>query len=154
MSISTASGSKFFIGNAGKPVTQIEFESESWVEVGEVENLGEVGDESSVVQFASLSDGRMRKLKGVRDAGTQTIVCGADSSDAGQQAMVAAEAQPLDYAMKTELNDPLTLSGAGTILYYYGQVLSKRRNIGDVNNVVRYNFNVGVNSPIIEVPAT
>jgi hypothetical protein len=154
MSISTASGSKFFIGNAGKPTTLVDFQAESWVEVGEIEDLGEVGDESAVVQFASLSDGRMRKLKGVRDAGTQAIVCGADSSDAGQAAMIAAEAQPLDYAMKTELNDPLTLLGSGTILYYYGQVLSKRRNIGNVNNVVRHNFSVGINSPILEVAPT
>jgi hypothetical protein len=132
----------------------VEFQAESWVEVGEIEDLGELGDEAAAVTFASLSDGRMRKLKGVRDAGTQNIICGADASDAGQDLMIAAEGTPFDYAMKCVLNDPLTLGGTGTIQYYYGKVMSKRRNIGNVNNVVRHNFTVGVNSAIIEVNPT
>lgn len=154
MSISTAAESKFYIGGAGEPASQVEYETHSYIEVGEVENLGEIGDESQVVTFASLADGRMRKLKGVRDAGTLNVVCGYDATDAGQDAMVAAEAQPLNYAFKIELNDPVTLGGTPTIIYFYGQVLSKRRNIGDVNNVVRYNFNVGVNSALTEVDPT
>jgi hypothetical protein len=154
MSISTASGSKLFIGGAGQPADQAAFEAESYVEVGEVEDLGQLGDESSEVTFASLSDGRMRKLKGVRDAGTMQVICGADSSDEGQTAMKAAEAQPLDYAFRVELNDQITLLGTPTIQYFYGKVMGKRRNIGTVNNVVRHNFNVGVNSAIVEIDPT
>ena len=154
MSISTAAGSRFFIGGAGEPADLAAFQAHSYIEVGEIENLGEVGDESQVVQFASLADGRMRKLKGVRDAGTMNIICGLDDSDAGQDAMIAAEAEPLNYAFKIQLNNPLTLGGTGGIKFYFGQVLSKRINIGDVNNVIRYNFNVGVNSGLTEVDPT
>lgn len=154
MTISTAAGAKFYIGGAAEHDALADFVAESWTEVGEIENLGEIGDESQVVQFASLSDNRLRKLKGVRDAGTMNIVCGADSSDAGQDAMIAAEAQPLNYSFKIELNDEITVGGTGTTIYFYGQVLSKRRNIGDVNNVIRYNFTTGVNSAPIEVDPT
>jgi hypothetical protein len=154
MTIGTASGSKFFIGTTVEAETQAEFEADTYIEVGEVEDLGEIGDQSEQVTFTALSDGRTRKLKGPRDAGTQTVVCGADASDEGQAAMIAAEAQPLNYNIREELNDKLTLGGTPTILYYRGLVMSKRRNIGNASNVVRYNFQVGVNSAIIEVPAT
>lgn len=150
----TASGSKFYIGGPGKPANLAAFEAESYIEVGEIEDLGQVGDESSEVTFVTLADGRVRKFKGPRDAGTQAIVCGATSSDEGQVAMIAAEGTPLDYAFKYELNDQLTISGTPTIGYYYGKVMGKRRNIGVATNVVRYNFNVGVNSAPIEVDPT
>ncbi len=154
MTIGTASGSTLSIGGAGQPADLAAFQAESYVEVGEVEDLGQIGDESSEVQFASLSDGRMRKLKGVRDAGTMQVVCGADASDAGQDAMIAAEGEVLDYAFRITLNDQLTLLGTPTTIYFYGKVMSKRRNIGTVNNVVRYNFNLGVNSGPIDVNPT
>ncbi len=154
MTISTGSGVTFFLGSAGQAASIPEFEADSYVEVGEIEDAGQVGDESSEIQFTTLADGRVRKFKGPRDAGTQTIVCGADSSDEGQTAMVAAEAEILDFNMKLVLNDQLTLSGTPTILYYFGKVMSKRRNIGNASNVLRYNFNCGINSPVLEVPAT
>lgn len=154
MTISTGSGCQFFLGSAGQAATLIEFEADSYVEVGEIEDLGQVGDESAEIQFVTLASGRVIKLKGPRDAGTQTIVCGADTSDEGQTAMIAAEGEVLDFNMKLILNDQLTLGGDPTVLYYFGKVMSKRRNIGNASNVVRYNFNVGINSPILEVPAT
>lgn len=154
MTVNTAGGVKFYIGGAGTPASLGAFELESYVEVGEVEDAGQVGDESAEITFAALSDARVRKLKGPRNAGTMTVVCGADTADAGQDAMIAAEAESLDYCFKVELNDQLTIGGAPTTIYFYGKVMSKRRNIGNVSNVVRYNFNVGVNSEVYEVPAT
>lgn len=154
MTINTAGGSRFFIGTTADAEDLAEFEADSYVEVGEVEDLGEIGDEAEEITFTALKDGRVRKLKGPRNAGTQAIVCGADDSDEGQAAMIAAEASPLDFNMMVILNDQLTISGSPTVLFYRGKVMSKRRNIGNVSNVVRYNFNVGVNTAIIEVPAT
>ena len=89
-----------------------------------------------------------------RDAGTQAIICGADSLDEGQDALVAAEGTPFDYNFRLTLNDPATLNGHGTILYYSGKVMSKRRNVGNVSNVVKYTFNIGINTAILEVAPT
>ena len=154
MTINTAGGSRFFIGTTAPADDLAEFEADSYIEVGEVEDLGELGDEAEQITFTALKDGRVRKLKGPRDAGTMAIVCGADSSDEGQAAMIEAEASPLDFNFMVILNDQLTLSGTPTTLFYRGKVMSKRRNIGNVSNVVRYNFNVGVNSAVLEVQAT
>ena len=152
--ISTAGGVTFEIGTTNIGHTLLEFEADSYVEVSEVEDGGQVGDESAAINFTALKDGRVQKLKGPRDAGTMAVVCGALPSDPGQDAMVAAEATKFDYNFRVTLNDALEIGGTGTVLYFYGKVMSKRRNIGNVSNVVKYMFNIGVNSAIYEVPAT
>lgn len=154
MTISTATGSKLFIGTTAAAENLSQFFSDAYTEVGEVEDLGEFGDESEDVTFASLADSRMRHLKGIRDAGTIAVVCGADDSDIGQDAMVTAEASALDFNFKIVLNDQLTLGGTPSEHYFRGKVMSKRLNVGAANNVVRRNFNVGINTEILEVPAT
>lgn len=154
MTVNTAGGSRFFIGTTGDAESLLDYEADSYIEVGEVEDMGQLGDESAEITFTALSDARVRKFKGARDAGTMAIVCGSDTSDAGQDAMVTAEASSFDYNFKVMLNDQVTIGGTPTVQYFSGKVMSKRRNIGNVGNVVRYNFNVGVNTVILEVPAT
>lgn len=152
--INTASGARLFIGgttaivgaNAAARITA--YEALTWVEVGEVEDLGEMGDESERVTFTGLKDGRVRKLKGPRDAGEQTIVVADDMTDAGQIALEAAEASPLDYNFKVQLNDAITIGGDDSQHFFRGKVFSKRRNIGNASNVVRRNFVVGINTEI------
>lgn len=154
MTINTAGGVRLYIGTTQEAETLADFEGDSYIEVGEVEDAGEVGDESEQITFTALKDGRTRKLKGPRDAGTMAIVCGDDTSDEGQAALDAAEQTIYDYNIKLTLNDALTLSGTPTAIYFRAKVMSRRRNIGNVSNVVRKAFNLGINSAIIEVPAT
>ena len=154
MTVNAAGGSKFYIGTTQAAASQAEFEADTYTEVGEVENLGEFGDQANIITFASLADTRVRKFKGARDAGTMDVVVGDDPLNAGQDAMVAAEGQPNDYNFKVELNDPTSLSGTPSVFYFRGKVLSKRMNVGDVNNVVRRTFQVGVNSAIVEINPT
>lgn len=167
--INAASGAKLFIGSTSIPVfandfdpndigdiaaVLAEFEADSYIEVGEVEDMGEFGDESETITFVSMANSRTRKLKGPRDAGTQTIVVGDDMTDEGQIALKAAEQTKFDYNIKLVLNDAITLGGNGSIHYYYGKIMSRRRNIGNASNVVRRNFVIGVNSFPIEVDPT
>lgn len=153
MAANTASGSKIYIGSASDATTdtQGEFELDSYLEVGEIEDLGEFGDESEEVTFTSLSDARVRKFKGPRNAGTITVVCADDPDDTGQDAMIAAEATTFDYNFKVELNDKASGETTPSTFYFRGKVMSKRLNVGNASNVVRRSFNVGVNSAIVEV---
>jgi hypothetical protein len=93
--IQTTSGAKLFIGAnsvTSAVDTLAEFEAISpWIEVGLVEDLGEIGDESSSVTGAAIGDGRIRKAKGARDAGTLAVKCFHDPIDVGQLAVIAAE---------------------------------------------------------------
>lgn len=156
MAVNTAAGVKLYIGSANSNRESVigDYEADSYIEVGEVEDLGEFGDESELINFTALSDGRTRKFKGPRDAGTMPIVVGDDPTDEGQIAMEAAEASPLDFNFKVELNDAVTLGGDNSKHYFIGKVASKRRNVGQANNVVRRNFTVAINSAITTTDAT
>jgi len=157
MTVNTAGGSTFHIGPVIDALTDTvaEFQTLSYVEVGEIEDLGQIGDEDSEVQFTAVGDRRVRKLKGPSDAGTLQVVCGDDDSDNGQVAMLAAFADKTsEYAFKIVLANQLTISGDPGEMYFRGRVMSKRRNVGNVSNVVRRNFNVAVNSEVLEVAAT
>jgi hypothetical protein len=154
--IITASGTRFYIGAAATSTidTVEEFEATSgWVEVGLIESLGEYGDQSNDVTFAAIGDARVRHAKGARDAGTIAITCAHDPLDTGQAAMEVAEATNNNYMFKVVLPDgPVGYSD--TIQYFRGLVMSKRLNVGTNDNVVRVNYNVGINSEIFENPAS
>lgn len=154
MTISAASGAKLYIGSQGESENLSQFLADTFVEVGEVEDLGEFGDTSEGITFASLSDARVRKLKGTRDAGDMSVIVGADMTDVGQVAMEDAEASPLNFQFKVELNDALTVGGTPSEHYFFGKVMSKRLTVGTANNVVRRNFSVGIDSAIISVDPT
>lgn len=155
MSISTGSGVQFFIGTTADAESLSQFLEDTYVEVGEVEDLGEFGDESEEVTFGSLANARLQKLKGIRDAGTVPLICGQDDGDAGQDALVVAEAEDtLDFNFKIILNDKLTLGGTPSEHYFRGKVMSKRTGVGTVNNVVRRTFNIGINTAITSIDAT
>lgn len=151
--IFTATGTKFFIGPSVTSVTDTaaEFAALTWTEIGLVESIGEYGDESSAVTGAAVGDGRTRKAKGARDAGTLALTCFHDALDAGQQALVAAEAGNSNYAFKVVLPNRPNATGTDEVNYFRGLVMSKRRNVGNNDNIVRVTFNIGVNSPIVEV---
>lgn len=157
MAIAPAAGTKFYISTL--PVTDTnpdtigEFGALSWVEVKEVETIGDYGDEANLIPFASLSDGRVRKQKGARDAGTLALVCGADPTDPGQLLMITAEASEYQYAFRIIINDSQSVAMSDSIHYFRGLVGSKRLGIGGVDNIPRRTFNIGITSAIYEIPA-
>jgi len=131
-----------------------EFDALTWTEIALVENAGEFGDESAAVTGAALGDGRIRKAKGARDAGTQSLIVFHDPTDPGQLAMIAAEGTNLNYGVKVEVPDAPSAtapsSWTNTIYYYRGLVMSQRLNVGTNDNIMRRTYNVGVNSAIVK----
>lgn len=148
MAINTAAGSRIFIG----PVTTADdvtaYAALAWTEIGEVEDLGEFGDQSNSVTFTALANARVRKMKGTKDAGDLTLTVGFDAGDAGQLALIAAEADssPDDYGIKVQLNDS---AATPTVAYFRGKVMSYRLQPGNADNVVRASVSVGINSAVI-----
>lgn len=160
MPITTALGAKISIGTTlaidltGTEFDAIDdFETDQYVEVGEVESLGEFGDESNDVTFASLSDARMRHLKGVRDAGVMEIVCGRDPTDEGQNAMKDAQKTKFNFNFKVEVEDAEDDNHTNSTFYFRALVMSARDEVGEADNVIRTTFNVGINTQIFEVPS-
>lgn len=155
--VNTASGTKIYIGPAAGSETNTlaEFSAlTGYVEIGLVESLGEFGDEASSVPFSSLGDGRVRKSKGVRNAGTLALVCGRDPADPGQDALIAAEATKNKYAFKIVYADRLTPTGDDSVEYFRALVLNKRSNVGNADNIVRRSFSLDIDSEILAEDAT
>jgi hypothetical protein len=122
-----------------------------WVEVEEIEDLGERGDSAEEIVFTAVGNRRARKLKGPRNAGTQALVVGRDPLDDGQQELVAAEATDFNRAFKTVYSDKVDASHTDSVEYYAGLVMSKPTNLGNVSNVTRRTFNVAINTGIYDV---
>lgn len=71
-----------------------DFTGQTWTEIGSTEGLGKIG-----------GDSRVKKLKGSCDSGNMELVCAIDSFDAGQEAIIAAQATKYNYAFKLVFND-------------------------------------------------
>lgn len=161
MAVETTAGTRFFIGpvadvdaiNAmGDSAAVAHFEAVAgWVEVEEVEDLGMIGDTSDEITFTALKNRRVRKTKGPRNGGTQNVVVGRDPLDDGQGALIAAEKTDYNYYFKVVYDDARGDGYTESVDYYAGLVMSRQNNLGNVSNVTRRNFNVGINTGIYSV---
>ena len=70
-----------------------------------MESLGTFGDTAEEINFTSIGEERVRKVKGARNSGTLELVMGIDYADAGQIALLAAEKEIHSYAFKVVFND-------------------------------------------------
>ena len=159
MTIYATNGAQLFIGGAlaSKSVDFVEgdftSQSASWVEIGEIENLGNLGDAAAEVSFDSISANRTRRLKGTRNAGTMEVVCGIDYEDPGQLAAMAAEKTIHDYAFRLVLNDAPP-GGAASERLFVAKVASVVEALDGANNVMKLNLTLWVNSNVVKIDAT
>lgn len=160
--LNTAAGCRIAIGGKTGADTETKYKADTYVDIGEVEDLGEFGDTFSNVNFISLRDGRVRKYKGTADAGDLTLTVGLDNGDAGQKALKVAhkDRSKGDYNIKITLNDgdpDATPVINPTTFYQRGKVMNNTVAPGSADNVVRRNVTIAINSDILELlpaPAT
>lgn len=128
----------------------------SYTQIGSIENLGAFGDEASEVTFDDLADGRTKKLKGQRNAGTMQLVLGLDDDDTGQGLLDTAEADDsvANYHFKVEFPNKLSSGGTNALRYFSAKVMSVREEVNTANNVVKKNVSLGINTKIVKVAAT
>ncbi len=162
MTIHKAKGSQLFIGPAVDIVAINAAADEAagiaifaalsgWNEVLEVEDMGEHGDSSEEITFTAIKDGRVRKVKGPRNAGTMAIVVARDPLDTGQLAFIQAEQEDANFAFKLVYGDSRGGAYTNSTEYFAGLVMSRPNNIGNVSNIVRRTFNVAINTACYEV---
>lgn len=154
--IFATAGSVIYIGGTmaakSSPFIAADFASQSWIEIGWAEAIGEFGDESSEITFDAIGEGRTQKLKGIRNAGTMACRFGISSDDLGQVALRAAETVPNDFAFRVDFNDA-PLGGQPSKRYFIAKVMTAREVLDTANNVVRLNASLGVNSNVVQIQA-
>ena len=136
---------------AGAPATldKLGYEALTFVEVGEVTDLGEYGPNVEVVTHNPLKTGVTQKLPGFINYGSQTIALGWDVADEGQTLLSDAANNPAtagEHSVKVQYAD-------GSIDYYVGRVFSYTKAPGSANSVVGSNVNFELNTPVLNVPA-
>lgn len=151
MPVQTAAGMKVSIGPTTAAANAAAYALLAYVEIGEIEDPGEFGDEASTAEFTAVSDRRVRKLKTTFDAGTMQMTLGRDPSDTGQAAAIAALASDSNFAIKVELGDSGVTNG--TTFYFHAQVLSYRTQTGGADSIIKATCSLAINTAIIEVAA-
>ncbi|MBY5976729.1 hypothetical protein KUV39_08725 [Phaeobacter italicus] len=130
MAHQTASGVTLGISAVAPAAHDIaSFDALTFINVGEITNIGEFGKEWSLVTHNPLSTRGTEKGKGSFNNGSLSPGLALDPGDAGQTAMETA----------LESDDPVYLSITlqdGTIFYLVGLVMSFKPNIGGVDDVV------------------
>jgi hypothetical protein len=120
MSLYATAGLKLYIGEViaqkSENFAEADFSSQTWVRIGQLENLGNLGDAAQGISIDLIDEARSKTLKGTRSAGNMEVVCGADMDDLGQSAVIAAEKRPFDFGFLLVMNDrPPEKSSTATI---------------------------------------
>lgn len=156
MTIYATAGSKLYIGGViamkSTDFVEADFTSQVWTEITGLTGLGKVGDTSESISVKLVGEGRTKKLKGTRDAGTMEIVCAIDSADAGQTAVIAAEKTKSNYAFKLVLNDAPT-GGTPSERKFIALVMSAEEQFDQADTEMKLNISLAVNSNIVRKEA-
>ena len=106
----SVAGCKFYIGSApvnlpDDDVEEADFSAVTWVEVDNYETAGNAGDTAQTNDTNLINRRRTVTQKGSRKAPTRSDNFAFKRSDAGQLAMIAAEATDYNYPFRVDLND-------------------------------------------------
>lgn len=99
------SGSKIDIGRRRLPkalLTPADFVGATWVEIGGWTQAGAIGDTQELISQSVISEGRVRKIKGLLDGGMTENTFLPDATDPGQIAFKAAipDLRPYEFRIR------------------------------------------------------
>jgi len=125
----TTAGSTIAL-TASQPATydKAGYNALTFTNIGEVSDLGQVGNKYNVVKYNTIADRATSKRKGSYDAGTMTLKVGYDSSEAGQTLAAAAAASDDNYSFQLTLQN-------GEIFCFQAQVTSFEYDLGNVDKI-------------------
>ena len=145
MAIGTSEGSTVFIGPVTDENDLAGLEGLTYIEIGNVESIGEFGPQANDSSFTPLKGPSVQHLKGAIDNGMLPIVYAHDPLDAGQNAVRVAAGTKFEYAIKIVLADEADANDTPTTFYARGPVFGNRTNVGGANDVRKRTSNVGLN---------
>lgn len=150
-------GAKISIGTAPmesptSDLTASDFSGVVWTQIKDWTQAGSIGDSAALISTDVIDRGRTVKQKGVKNAGQMQNVFAINTSDAGQQALIAASNGNLNWPFKIEWDDA-PQGGTPTINYFVGLVMSAEQAGGSANTVRSLNSTIEVNSNVVTVPA-
>ena len=140
----TFAGAKIYLGTTAQATNRNEFEADTYIEIEEVSNMGELGSAANVLQFPLVSDDFVVKAKGTRNAGDPALVVGRVSNAPGQVALRAAERTKVYYNFKLELEDAPDELTTNTVIYFRALVAGANNAFGGNEDFVTETYTLGI----------
>lgn len=119
----------------------------TWIEVGEITNIGEFSRTYNLIAVNSLSQRRTRNLKGSYTEGAPAIGLNYAPGDDGQDALLDALESDDEVSFRIQLND-------GTTFYNQGLVTGVPISLGGVDELVAATANLTFNGNMVRVYPT
>jgi hypothetical protein len=141
----TSAGTKIYISMA-KPTAQTStaYAALTWEEIGDVDDIGEHGAETSTIKRTPLASRIVRKLKGSTDYGMLPLKLARVFGDAGQDDCITMQGDDNAAAFKIEYSD-------GTKAYFEALVMSFKTGVGGAESFTSASINLELDSAIVEV---
>lgn len=156
--LAVVAGAKIYIGGAAMDTsatdfTATDFASVSWTLIDGWSNMGPIGDKSALITTALINRGRDIVQKGTRNAGSMTNKFSVIADDAGQLALIAAEASNSNFPFKIVFDDAPS-GGTPTTKYFLGLVTDVSEDGGSANTARLMNGTLEVNSNVVTTEAS
>lgn len=116
-----------------------------WVEIGEVESIGEFGGSAQITPFTPLGTGIVKKRKGSIDYGTAALSIGQVSGNGGQ----ALLKDGFDGSKKYDVHSFKIVEETGEVAYFTGLVGSFTKVTNDANAVMMVNCNIELDNKVL-----
>lgn len=155
--LAVVAGAKIYIGGAAMDTsandfTAADFASVSWTLIDGWSNMGPIGDKSALITTSLINRGRDIKQRGTRNAGSMANKFAVIADDAGQLALIAAEASNSNYPFRIQFDDAPS-GGTPTTMYFLGLVTDVSEDGGAANTARIMNGTLEVNSNVTIVEA-
>ena len=146
MAVTSSLGTTFkVVLGAPATYTQAGFEDLTFIEVGEVVDIGEFGGESEVLTHTPIKTGVVNKFIGPTDYGTVSVQGGKAPSDTGQAAMKSGfdgANRGLQHSFEVRYFD-------GSVEYFTGKITSFTSNIGSASAIRNFGANVAIDDAVL-----
>lgn len=131
--------------------TVAEYEALTWVPVAGIVDLGEVGAEYKDIEYETLDDGLIHRLKGALDSGKMAVKLARDPANPGQSAIISALPDYENYNFKIAFNDAPKTAGANpTRLFFPAKVMSYKTSIGSGSKLVEASTGLNLDGEVLE----
>lgn len=130
-SVATSAGSTFSVVAAGAAPATFDsagYAALSWVNVGEITDLGEFGREYALVTHNPVGNRGTQKFKGSFNEGTINLQLGLQTDDAGQIILKTASNSDLSYSFRVVTQN-------GDAYYFRAQTMSFKVGVGSVDQI-------------------
>lgn len=153
--VGAVSGTKFYVytsaGTAGN-FTPPAASPDLWLEVGQINNLGNVMIEFAKIAVESVGDGYTRQIKGTQSSPTFDLNVNRKDDDVGQSKLktISTDRNSVWWFRVVD-NDAVTVFGTTT--YFQGRVYSQGPQYGGVNDLKKAAYSIEIEPDSISTVA-